>query len=313
MYEAATGQLTSPLIDLPAEVQGLAWQSGMFADLLPKWLVGSALTGRPALYQAKLSLSPIAPKGRAIILPVPDVTAPYPYLQDSVDEAFNALRAATADTSGWDFLGNLENAYLPLTEPLRPGMSEEWLYTGRAFAVNPLPMQAGWMVVTRELFSGETYWRIWIKARYQDGSQGQPLKQSPWNLDARYTGDPISYEQGGAYTPVQSGYWIDFTELAQRFDWQRTPALRNWRTFYPAARFNHFLQPGTLNWSGAMNEVYPVEALDPPTPIPTLTTTPVPTKTPRYNPSVTVEPTATITTTPTRRPTWTAPAPTSQP
>jgi hypothetical protein len=33
------------------------------------------------------------------------------------------------------------------------------------------------------------YWRIYVRTRYQDGSQGSPLSVHPWDLDARHSGD----------------------------------------------------------------------------------------------------------------------------
>jgi len=88
-------------------------------------------------------------------------------------------------------LSSLENAYVALTEPPTPSMDENWLMTGRAIALNPLPLYAGWMAIVREDFDGQTYWRLYLKARFQDGSQGAPLMQHPWNLNARYDGGPF--------------------------------------------------------------------------------------------------------------------------
>ena len=56
--------------------------------------------------------------------------------------------------TGWDALGSLENAFVPLTTSLDPGYQEDWLYTGRAFAVNSLMVNAGWMAVVREQMAG---------------------------------------------------------------------------------------------------------------------------------------------------------------
>jgi TolB protein len=238
-----------------------------------------------------------------------DVAAPQPVLQDAVDEAFQALRKQAAAETGWDVLSSLENAYVPLTSPPAPSVQDDWLYTGRAFAANPLLLSANYMVITREDFSGRTFWRVYLKARYQDGSMGAPLAAMVWDLNARYSGDARAYEEGGKFGQVPPGYWIDFTEITSRYGWEREAARINWRTFYPSIRFNQFVITGGLEWRQAMSDLYPPEALMSATPLPTHTSTV--TITPKFTPRpVTLTPTPSITPVLTRRPTWT---PLSQP
>lgn len=311
-YAVPSGEQILTYTPLPAQTHGLLWLSGPSADAL-RASVGNNTTADalPTLWSPALTVSPVSPAGRAALVELPDVAVQYPYLIDALDESFNALRAQIAELTGWDVLSSLENAYYPLTEPPSPGMVEDWLYTGRGFALNPLPFSAGWLVAVREDYNGQTYWRIYARTRYQDGSQGIPLSVHPWDLDARHSGNTQAYEQGGALAPIPQGYWVDLTDLAARFGWQRLPALVNWRTYYAAARVNQFVITGGLNWQDAMAQLYPVEAIATPTFVPTPTTTLTPTRTPwpgrRYyqtsTPTVTpVTPTATF------RPTWT-PAP----
>ena len=110
------------------------------------------------------------------------VQAPYPQMHDLADEAFNALRERVQQEAGWDALAGLENAFVPITTSLDPGFGEDWLYTGRAFAINSLMTNAGWMVAVREDFGAQTYWRLYLRAQMQDGSQGEPLRDTPWDL-----------------------------------------------------------------------------------------------------------------------------------
>jgi len=230
-----------------------------------------------------------------------NVTAPYPFIQDNADESFQALRVEIARQSGWDLLAELENVFLPITEPPHPGLVDEWLYTGRAFALPTSSLQAGWLQIVRENFGGTIYWRVWIRTRYQDGSQGEPLRLRPWNLDARYSGDLRAYEEGGAQQPAPAGYWLDLTELASRFGWKPLPALTNWRTYYPAARFNQFVFSEGLDWETAMQQIYPLEAIHQPTPIPSQAAA-------LGSPTATATATSTESPsgpTPTIRPTWT--------
>ncbi len=306
-YQMTTGRLNMPFSPLPGAVYGMIWVKGP----LPSWLdqkVHSPDTNpAPALWQPILTRT-VLPAGRMGLVPIPDVSEPEMMLHDAVDEAFNILRKEVAAETGWDALSSLENAYLPLTSPSIPSAQDDWLYTGRAFTLNPLLLSAGWMAVVREDFNGQTYWRVYLKARYQDGSMGAPLTAVPWDLNARFSGDPRAYELGGKPGSVPVGFWIDLTEITQRYGWERQPSLTNWRTFYPSIRFNQFMITGGLSWKQAMVELYPREALETATPLPADTPTLTPTSkyTPRFTPKpVTLTPTATMTPIATRRPTWT--------
>jgi len=318
------GLLTLTPLVLPGTLRGLTWGQIALPEPLPQayqWSV--AITPTP-LWQVQLTPPADLPPGRYALAPLPDVNAPYAYLNDAVDEAFAALRASTTAALGWDFLGVLDNAYLPLTAPAEPGLSGNWLYTGRGFAVSTAPLDAGWMVAVREIYGSDTYWRLYLRPLKQDGSQGQPLTQTPWDFSARYSGDPLGYEQGGL--PVSDpppGYWVDFTALAQAYGWQRQPALPNWRTYFPGTRLGEFAFPDGLDWEGALLQLYPPEMLITPTPVashtptftPTITPTPTPwpTRTPRPTrtpwptrtpiPSETPSPTITPSVTPTPTPT----------
>jgi TolB protein len=233
------------------------------------------------------------------------VLAPYPQLHDLANEAFDALRERVRIEVGWDALAGLENAFVPITTSLDPGFGEDWLYTGRAFAINSLMTNAGWMVAVREDFGAQTYWRLYLRAQLQDGSLGEPLRDLPWDLSARYNLDPKIYEQGGQYGEVPPGYWVDVTALAIQYGWERVPALPNWRTFYRGARFTEFTLTGGLDWYSAMLELYPPDVLVTPTRVLPPTITPSRTPLPTWTPLPTRTPRPTRTPTPTRSPTIT--------
>lgn len=310
-YEIAQGRLTIPFTPLPGELYGMTWINSP----LPAWLAQAVenpdQTPVPTLWQAKQTET-VLPSGRSGLVALADVTAPQPMLHDAVDESFAALRQQIANETGWDALSSLENAYVPLNAPPDPSVQDDWLYTGRAFAINSLLQSAGWLAIVPDNFNGQMYWRIYLKARYQDGSMGLPLSEMTWDINARYSGEPRAYEQGGKITQPPAGFWIDLTELTHRYAWDRQPSLVNWRTFYPAMHFNEFVLTGGLNWDQAMAELYPPEAL--------VTVTPMPTRTPTINPTThatlppaTRTPIPTLTQNPTRRPTWTPLAATAQP
>ena len=269
---------------LPGTLNGMLWLPNPLPENLPKTYQDAARKTPIPLWNVTRS-TPDALSVRENLADLNDVQAPIAQLHDAVDESFEALRQATSKETGWDTLANLENAFIPLTTSLDPGMSNDWLYTGRAFALNQLIANAGWMVVARHEIGQQTYWRIYLHAQAQDGSQGIPIRDTVWDLSARYNLDPASYETGGEFSAVPSGYWIDFTALAQNFGWQRVPALSNWRNFYRGTRFTQFIKPDGLSWYEAMLELYPPAFLLTPTPVlppsATPTSTPVPTGTPR--------------------------------
>lgn len=298
-----SGLVQLPPLRVPGQVLGLAWANMQVPDPLPAPFT-AALAHTPApLWQASTEAAEEGLPGRARLVPLADVEAPDARLLDDVDESFQALRSRAAAELGWDLLATLENAYVSLTAPLPPGLHNDWLQTGRAFALTTAPVQAGWLLVVREDFGADTYWRVYVQARFQDGSQGMPLHDLPFDLNARFSGDPAVYEQGGKFMEtLPGGYWIDFTELAQRYSWERLPALLNWRTFYQGARFNEFVQAGGRDWTAAMLDLYPPEVLVSPSPITPVTPTLTPTRTP--TPTRTATPT--ITPTPSRTPSPTA-------
>ncbi len=319
------GKLLQALTPFPAPIlRGLVWAKLVMPEQLPgKFQQAADLTPAP-LWAAEGRPISKGASNRWSLVDLKGVQAPYPQIHDLADEAFNALRERVQNKAGWDALASLENAFVPLTSSLDPGFGEDWLYTGRAFAINSLMTNAGWMVAVREDFGAQTYWRLYLRAQLQDGSQGEPLRDTPWDLSARYNLDPKDYEQGGEYSAVPAGYWVDVTSLAIQYGWERVPALPNWRTFYRGARFTEFALTGGLDWYSAMLQLYPPDVLVTPTKLlaptltptrtPTPTLTPVPTRTRRPTITPGPSPTATNTPTPSRTPLPSnTPLPTSTP
>jgi TolB protein len=315
------GSVILPPVRLPGPVSGLVWADG---DRLGALQVEALPTPTP-LWQPNIDLGAGGAGNRWELEKLDDVVAPYPRLHDRVNESFQALRRTLGDQVGWDLLAELENAYIPLSSALPPGLVENWLYTGRGFSFNTLPIEAGWMTVVREDFGQSTYWRVFLRARYQDGTQGKPLQELPWDFNARYSGNPRPYDQGGELAAVvPAGYWVDMTQLAAVFEWERQPALANWRAAYRSARFNEFIKTDGLDWVSAMLEIYPPEVLLTLTPLPTPTPSqtpaplwyksPTPTLTASLTPTPTMTSSATAAASPTKTDTPTgAPVPSSTP
>jgi TolB protein len=290
------GEIDLPPVQMPGPLHGLTY--ARTALPFPGPFQAAAASTPAALYAPALNPPPNVPQGRAWVVTLQGVKAPYPQLHDLVDESFQALRSRVAVLAGWDALANLENAFLPLTTPPDPGMGDDWLYTGRAFTLGPSLVSAGWMAVVREDFGRQTFWRVYLRTRAQDGSEGQALSQIPWDFAARST-DPNAYDNGGRLmASVPAGYWLDLTSLTIQYGWVRLPATTDWQMYFPGARFNEFAMTQGLDWRSAMLELYPPEVLVTPTMV--LPPTRTPTITPRWylSPTPTRSPTSRPTSTP---------------
>jgi TolB protein len=201
----------------------------------------------------------------AFLLQEVDVDAPAPYLSDRVDDSFEALRQRVVDEAGWDFLSRLDNMFIFLTANPVPGdAAENWGKAARAFdfsyrtAISVDPQ----VEVVREDIGSQTYWRVYLRTAEQDGRQGEPLRQMPWDFTARYDDDPRYYDQGGKLKEtLPAGYYIDFTALAADYGWGRAPALANWRTYFHGIRYWHFENRHGLAWPEALLELYTADEL----------------------------------------------------
>jgi TolB protein len=241
-------------------IESFDWGLNLLPDPLPTSLRAAAQAQPEASWLVQLVPSTGALFGRQNIIDLPEINAPHPSLVALAVEPFYALKDRANLELGWDLLSDLENMFVPISEPLPPGKSQDWLYTGRAFSLNPVLIDYGYMQVVREDYGSEVYWRIFVKPLDQSGAQGQPLTVFPWDFNARFSGSAEAYESGGqTYPEIPPGYWIDFTTLAQQYGWERLPALTNWQSYYPGARFNQFAITQGLAWTDAMLQLWPPE------------------------------------------------------
>lgn len=263
-FSSQNQTIVLPPLELPRRVAGFSWGRNALPSTLPESLQAIA----EATPESTSGQTPNAHTslGRQALIELADVEARHPQLSALAIEPFYALRDRLKDEIGWDALASLEDAYVPFTKKLPPGLGNDWLYTGRAFTINSTYLSVDFMKIVKEVISGQTYWRVYLRTRFQDGSQGQPLRDTPWNFNARFEGNPEYYEQGGAPADtIPSGYWLDFTALAAEYGWERLPALTNWASFYQGARFNEFVYSSGLDWETAMLQLYPPEILITPT------------------------------------------------
>jgi len=195
-----------------------------------------------------------------------------PYqLEERAAASFDALRDEVLARTGWDYLGKLSDAFRPIYMHGRTRYGYfSWHKTGRAVDLRfELPDAQGeqQLELVREDIGSEIYWRMYIRCAEQDGSQGEPLKVAPWlywwQIDPDV--DPEAYEQGGRPKPIPVGYYVDFTEMAKRFGWERiatyTTEDYNWLEHTLRTEYWHYQYMEGLRWYEAMLEIYPEETL----------------------------------------------------
>ncbi len=193
------------------------------------------------------------------------VRAPSPYLSDRVNDSFAALQARVQQDAGFDFLAQLDNMFEPLSVQPLPGQSRyTWNKAGRAFDLSYRPVLSfdPQMEVLRQDRGYQVFWRVMLKVAAQDGTQGEPLRDLPWDFRARYGQDARYYDEGGKWKEaIPAGYYIDLSALAADYGWQRVPADTAWRTYFPSIRFWHFEKTDGLTWNAAMAELYQADEL----------------------------------------------------
>lgn len=193
---------------------------------------------------------------------VDDVRAPNAVLSERVNDSFISLREGALETAGWDVIGRLEDAFWPIDRPPQPGEERRnWLMTGRSFAINrndivgfPAPLE-----VVREDIDVNTFWRVYVRVSEdaQSGQLGEPLRHMPWDFASRNQGDVDAYDQGGRLrTTMPPGYYIDFTQLAADYGWQRAAAGSDWRANFNSTNYWLFQKREGLDWYDAMRELY---------------------------------------------------------
>jgi len=260
-YSTTDQHLLLPPIPMTGNLHGYDWQSGNLTQGVKTWLSQNTIVQPPSLWEINADEKQ-SENGRLSLVELDGVVAPQPSLSDAVDDSYNALRAMVLKKAGWDFLNTLENAVIPPTSGAMPGIVENWLYTGRGIALNLAPYEGDWMVVSREEFAGDIYWRVWIKCKDQDGTCGKPIVNAIWDFKSRSSGDSKAYENGGQLISAPVGYWIDFTELALRYRWERLPAQNNWKSYFQGIQMNMFVNRQGLTWKQALEEIYPQEQVE---------------------------------------------------
>jgi TolB protein len=185
-----------------------------------------------------------------------------PRMSARAEPSFTALRARVLDEIGFDFLGTISEALRPVDFASDESDYLSWHKTGRA--IDTL-FELGWrgqykmLEVVREDWHGDVYWRLWLRCRVQDGTCGEPLVDAAWDYtyDARWTRAP---GEGGHPKPFQTGYYVDFTTLAEDEGWDRIPSYEapdfDWRSNTVGMEYWHYQITHGLTWYESVREVY---------------------------------------------------------
>jgi TolB protein len=171
-----------------------------------------------------------------------------------------------AAQSGYDFLSTISDMYRPLGYSGSHYGHLSWHRTGRAvdflFEWRDPDDGENRLLVVREDLGTQTYWRLYLRCREQDGTMGEPLTVAPWifwfDLDA--TVEPDAVAAGGKPGEIPSGYYVDLTRLAKRYGWHRIASYEeanfDWRTDSVGREFWHYQRTDGLTWWSAMSELY---------------------------------------------------------
>jgi TolB protein len=261
---------------LPKRVTGVAWLDGRLA-----WSGSAANYGTPvsslddtepeSLYVEELTPSQSGDGEPWDLVPVADLELPTPsmtpYLSDRVDDSYSALRRRLADEVGYDFLGQVSEAWRPYDFFNDTSEYASWHKSGRAvdtlFEYHTQDGQV--MEIARDDMGGETYWRVFLRCVDQSGSCGRPITVNTWDYSYRARAE-IAPDQGGIEKPVLHGYYLDFTALAREYGWTRISSWNDedfsWTWHFKAFEYWHFQKTDGLPWYASMQEVYAQAKLD---------------------------------------------------
>jgi TolB protein len=173
-----------------------------------------------------------------------------PLLAKAVLPSFVALRQAVIDASGHDFLARLSEANRAIGYGSDTSSYTSWHKSGRAFdkLFDYRPGGQQVLYISPERQGGRLFWRLYLRAARQDGSQGQPITL------------PVFSPSSRTLSPPPKGYFVDFTALAAAHGWRRIAAQErenfDWRSELLAQEYWHFERRDGLSWYGAISLIY---------------------------------------------------------
>ncbi len=264
LYLETMGQGTAErLSDATAWVDSAVWAGGG----LPA--IGTAPVKEPPLYVEKPVPSNPAEGTDYDFVGMKDVyLAPsWGILSTTVSESYRALRQRVLKESGVDFLDTLSDMTRLISYRCDNTCDDlSWHKSGRAVDTLLTLIRGGkeTVILVREDSGGEVYWRVYLRAAKQDGSMGEPLKDPTWNISFNARAN-LAPGLGGIEDGIEYGYFVDFTDLARQYGWERISSHDDtdfdWRNNREALEYWHFQKEDGMNWWQAMRQVYPPDLL----------------------------------------------------
>jgi TolB protein len=222
-----------------------------------------------------------APGGLVQVISVPSIQLSFAEQSIQVNElvapSLVSWQQDLLQSSGWDFLSKTLGSWRNIDQVRKREMYAydygflSWHKAGRALDLS-LEYKidgANQMILTREDLGEQTYWRMYLRAAKQDGSQGEPLKDNPWlhwwHIVPEH--DPDAYDAGGRRQPVPGGYYVDVTAIAKRHGWERIACYAidgdyHWLTDSNATEYWHYERTDGLIWWDAMQQIYALDQLE---------------------------------------------------
>jgi len=270
LWSGGTTQLTGTVWDdrRPASTFGLTEPGPRPVQLLPA-------------LPATVDLMPRPPVGSlADVVEAPGILAgrdgPPILVNEMVLPSLQAWRQDVLAATGYDFLHETLGSWRNIDSVRKKAMYAydygflSWHKAGRALdlALEFKVDGADQLLLVREDLGESVFWRLYLRAAKQDGTQGEPLRDNPW---LRWwwivpSEDPDAYEAGGKRLPVPSGYYVDLTALAKRHGWERIASYAiegdyHWLTDTNGTEYWHYERTDGLTWWEAMSQLYEPETL----------------------------------------------------
>ena len=228
------------------------------------WAVGGLVWGEPAdlrlLTDPRWRESPT--EGQELVR-LADVEVGNAKLNSAVVPAFKGLRQLVQEKTGHDSLEVLSDMWRGPEFANETSDYLSWHKAGRAIDLlwdYRTPGGVPLLEMVPQVLGGETYWRLYLRCREQDGRQGEPLTVQTWDLSYRARAVEAP-ETGGHFKDViPHGYYVDLTALARQQGWERISSYDrpdfHWHWHFMALEYWHFQQQGGQSWYAAMQEVY---------------------------------------------------------
>jgi TolB protein len=234
----------------------------------------------PPPLPTRVPAATLAPGTLAQVVEVPSILASFSgepiRVNELVAPSLVAWQQDVLQVSGYDLLNQTLGSWRPIDTIRKREMYAydygylSWHKTGRALdlALEYKVNGADQMVLSREDLGENLYWRMYLRTANQDGTQGEPLKDSPWLYWWHIVpeSEPEAYDAGGKRLSIPAGYFADITALGKRHGWERIAAYAiegdyHWNTDSNGTEYWHYERTEGLSWWDAVHQVHLPETL----------------------------------------------------